>query len=132
MSFTLFYTVISLKVLSLIIFEVETKILATEIFPQHTIAGLDTDITFIVLIGQEKPSRWKEINTHTPWEVLDVISKILTFCFHLKSTRNIWKHFTLCYQLPYCGTCKVAIFLWLNSFPPRFFSGFLNVSSLAP
>ena len=45
----------SLKVISMTTFEVKTKILDTEIFPQHTIADLNTGITFIVLFSQEKP-----------------------------------------------------------------------------
>ena len=37
--------------------DVVTKVLDTEIFPQHTIADLETGITFIVLFSQEKPLR---------------------------------------------------------------------------
>ena len=40
-------------------------VLDTESFPQRNIAGLISAITFIVLFSQEKPLRWKEINTHT-------------------------------------------------------------------
>ena len=40
------------------------KVLDTEIFPQHTIAGLISGITF-VLFSQEKPLRLKETNTDT-------------------------------------------------------------------
>ena len=48
----------------MIVYDVATKVLDTESFPQH-IAGLISGITFIVLFSQEKPLRWKEINTHT-------------------------------------------------------------------
>ena len=49
----------------MIVYDVATKELDTESFPQHTIADLNSGITFIVLFSQEKPLRWKEINTHT-------------------------------------------------------------------
>ena len=51
-----------MKVPAVIVYDVTTKVLDTESFPQHNIAGL---ITFIVLFSQEKPLRWNEINTHT-------------------------------------------------------------------
>ena len=41
----------------MIVFDAETKILDTEIFPQHTIVDLTSDITFIALFSQEKPLR---------------------------------------------------------------------------
>ena len=41
----------------MIAFEVETKVLDTEIFPQYAIADLNSSITIIVLFSQEKPSR---------------------------------------------------------------------------
>ena len=34
-------------------------------FAIFTIADLNSSITFLVLFSQEKPLRWKEINTHT-------------------------------------------------------------------
>ena len=43
------------------------SVLDTKIFPQHTIADLNSGITFIVLFSQEKHLRWKERNTHTHW-----------------------------------------------------------------
>ena len=49
----------------MIVYDVATKVLDTKSFPQHNIAGLISGITFIVLFSQEKPLRWKEINTHT-------------------------------------------------------------------
>ena len=49
----------------MIVCDVATKVLDTEIFPQSNIAGLISGITFIILFGQEKPLRWKEINTYT-------------------------------------------------------------------
>ena len=49
----------------MIVYDVAKKVLDTESFPQHSIAGLISDITFIVLFSQEKPLLWKEINTHT-------------------------------------------------------------------
>ena len=47
---TLFH---SLKALSMIVFDPEPKVLDTEIFLQHTIANLNSGITF-VLFSQEK------------------------------------------------------------------------------
>ena len=46
-------------------YDVAIKVLDTESFPQHNIAGLISGITFIVLFIQEKPLWWKEINAHT-------------------------------------------------------------------
>ena len=48
----------------MIVYDVETKILDKEIIPQHTIA--EFNYKFIVSFSQEKPLRWKEINTHIP------------------------------------------------------------------
>ena len=47
----------SLKVPAMIVYDVATKVLDTEIFPQGNIAGLISGITFIVLLSQEKPLR---------------------------------------------------------------------------
>ena len=49
----------------MIVYDVATKVLDTESFPRHNIAGLISGITFIVLFSQEKPLLWKETNTHT-------------------------------------------------------------------
>ena len=38
----------------MIVFDAEARVLDTEIFPQHTIADLNSGITFIVLFSQEK------------------------------------------------------------------------------
>ena len=46
----------------MIAYDVATKLLDTESFPQHIIADMSSGITF-VLFSQEKPLRWKEINT---------------------------------------------------------------------
>ena len=48
----------------MIVYDVATKVLGTEEFLQHNIAELNSGITYIVLFSQEKPLRWKEINTH--------------------------------------------------------------------
>ena len=61
-------TVASLKVPAMIVYDVATKVLGTVEFPQHNIADLNSGITFIVLLIQEKPLRWKEIKTHTRTE----------------------------------------------------------------
>ena len=45
----------SLKVFSMTVFDAETKVLDTEIFPQHNIADLNYGITF--LFSPEKPLR---------------------------------------------------------------------------
>ena len=58
-------TVASLKVPAMIVYDVAIKVLGTEEFPQHKIAQLNSSATFIVLFSQEKPLRWKEMNTHT-------------------------------------------------------------------
>ena len=55
----------NLKVPAMIVYDVATKVLDTESFLQHTIADLSSDITFIVLLSQEKPLRRKETNTYT-------------------------------------------------------------------
>ena len=47
----------------MIVFEVETKVLDTEIFPHHTITDLNSGITFIVLFSKDKPLRGRK-NTH--------------------------------------------------------------------
>ena len=50
----------------MVCYDVARKVLDTEAFPQHNIAGLIPDITFIILFSHEKPLRWKEIkHTHT-------------------------------------------------------------------
>ena len=58
-------TVANLKVPAMIVYDVATKVLGIEEFPQHNIAELSSGTTFIVLLSQEKPLWWKEINTHT-------------------------------------------------------------------
>ena len=57
-------TVAGLKVSAMTAYDVVTKVLGTEEFPQHNITDLNSSTTFIVLLSQ-KPLRWKEINTHT-------------------------------------------------------------------
>ena len=46
----------------MIVYDVATKVLDTESFPQH-IAGLISGVTF-VLFSQEKSLWWKGIDTH--------------------------------------------------------------------
>ena len=41
----------------MIVFEAETKLLGTKIFPQHAIPELNSGVTFVVLFSQEKPLR---------------------------------------------------------------------------
>ena len=41
----------------MIVYDVATKVLDAEIFPQHTIADLNSGITLIILFSQEKLSR---------------------------------------------------------------------------
>ena len=48
----------------MIVYDVATKVLDIETFPQHIIPDLISGITFIVSLSQEKPLRWKEKNTH--------------------------------------------------------------------
>ena len=57
-------TVANLKVPAMIIYEVETKVLDTEIFPQHNIAGMISGSTFTVVQSRENFTVEK-INTHT-------------------------------------------------------------------
>ena len=54
---TLLQTVTSLEVFSTIVFEAETKLLGTKIFPQRAIPELNSGVTFVVLFSQEKPLR---------------------------------------------------------------------------
>ena len=54
----------TLKVSAMIIYDVVTKVLDTESFPQHNIAGLISGNTFVLSLSQEKPLRWEEIYTH--------------------------------------------------------------------
>ena len=56
-----FCTVASLKVPAMIVFDVTTKVVIAE----NTMADLNSDITFVVLLSQEKPLRRKKIHTHT-------------------------------------------------------------------
>ena len=44
----------SSKVLSMIVFDAEKKVLDTKIFLQHIIADLNSEITYTVLLNQEK------------------------------------------------------------------------------
>ena len=48
----------------MIVYDLATKVLDIETFPQHTIPDLISGITLIVSLSQEKPLRWKEKNTH--------------------------------------------------------------------
>ena len=45
----------------MIVFDVTTKVVIAE----NTMADLNSDITFVVLLSQEKPLRRKKIHTHT-------------------------------------------------------------------
>ena len=49
----------------MIVYDAAKKVLDTESFPQHIIAGLIFRIMLFVLFSWEKPLRWKEINTNT-------------------------------------------------------------------
>ena len=53
---TLLYSC-QLEGFSMIVFQVEAKVLDVEIFSQHTIADLNSGITIIVLLSQKKPLR---------------------------------------------------------------------------
>ena len=48
-------TVASLKISTVIVHDVATKVLGTEEFPQHNIVELNSGPTCIVLLSQEKP-----------------------------------------------------------------------------
>ena len=48
----------------MIVYDVATRVLDTESFPQHNIAGLISSITFVVLLIQEKGNA-VERNKHT-------------------------------------------------------------------
>ena len=58
----IFCTVASWKVLSMIVPDVETKVLDIEIFRQYTIADLNSGITFI---GEAFTVKGKNTQTHT-------------------------------------------------------------------
>ena len=49
--------VATLRLPAMIVYDVATKVLGTEVFPQHNIADMNSRITFIVLFSQEKPLR---------------------------------------------------------------------------
>ena len=49
----------------MIVFDPESKVLDTNIFPQHTIADLNSGITFTVLFSQENPLSWNEMKIRT-------------------------------------------------------------------
>ena len=49
----------------MIVYELATERLDTELFPQHTIADLNFGIKFIVLLSRDKPLLREGINTHT-------------------------------------------------------------------
>ena len=53
----------------MIVYDLVTKVLSTELFLQYNIADLNSGITFIALLSQEKPlplnERNKHIHTHT-------------------------------------------------------------------
>ena len=63
--YLILFCTVARKFLSMIVCDVETKVLDTEKFQEHTIADRNSDITFISLFSQKRPLRWKEINTHT-------------------------------------------------------------------
>ena len=48
----------------MIVYDVATKVLVTESFPEHNIDGLSLAL-HLLFFSQEKPLRWKEIHTHT-------------------------------------------------------------------
>ena len=50
-------TVTSWKVSAMIVYDMATKILGTELSPQHNIADLSSSITVIVFFNQQKPLR---------------------------------------------------------------------------
>ena len=50
-------TGVSLKVSAIIVYDLATKVLDTEVIPQHNIADLISSITLLVLFSQEKPLR---------------------------------------------------------------------------
>ena len=65
---TLFLAVSSLKALSLIVFEAETKVLDTEILPQHTMADLNSGSSiycFVQSVEAFTVNRYKHTYTHT-------------------------------------------------------------------
>ena len=68
----------------MIVYDVVTKVLDTESFPQHNIAGLISGITF-VLFSQEKPLRWKEIHTHTQTVIVNYKNRQISSAIILKS-----------------------------------------------
>ena len=56
--------VANLMIPEMIVYDVTTKELGTESFPQHNITGLISGITFIFLLRQEKPLQCKKTDTH--------------------------------------------------------------------
>ena len=50
-------TGVNLKVSAIVVYDLASKVLDTEVIPQHNIAGLISSITLLVLFSQEKPLR---------------------------------------------------------------------------
>ena len=73
-----------LEVLAMFVYDVATKVLDTEIFPQHTIADLISGITFVIFFSQETGASYTNFIRHlqkpenyerTWWE-----EKVLKLC----------------------------------------------------
>ena len=86
----------------MIAYDVATKLLDTESFSQHNFAGLISGITFIVLLSQEKPLRWKEIHTHTHTRARTHTHMIKKYqSIHASENAYFWLHL-----LQKSKTCK--------------------------
>ena len=94
------------------------KVLDKESLPQHNIAGLISGITFIVLFSQEKPLRWKEINTHTHTEAVlpKVINKFIQSRF--KTLHGLHDSFCVFQEVNFWSNLALIpsnIITWLQS-----------------
>ena len=69
----------------MIFYDMATKVVDTESFPQQNIAGDISGITFVLF--SQKPLQWKEINTHTHIQAISMNglhSQIRTL------SKNLW------------------------------------------
>ena len=79
----------------MIVYDVDTKLLDIEEFPQHNISNLNSGITFIALFSQKKPLRTvKEKNTrhthtHTHVYTLMHMHTYIYLCTYIHIHRQI-------------------------------------------
>ena len=120
-------TIASLKFPAMIVHDVATKVLDRESSTQYNIAGLISGITFIVLLSQEKPLRWKEKkhihtkHTHTRararkqqilrqmrWYVSNTAARNVRSIFYKRHFDGILLIWSDVYFKNYCKTTQIS------------------------